>query len=189
MWLAQCLCIVIPGYCNIYYRVLHDRCYFQGLGIWGKMLGVVKNCFCLISNWPSSSPPQLKSQGKKANTEWGYCVTVQFTCAAFSYSLTSTHINQSGKELPGFPLHTKKQMKHMIGLEPPKSLKRCILLWTIAVGLHTQWGILPILMGPQRHQTHTSGAQVLVGNSYTVMQPDPAHQVMARKKYTPQNTS
>lgn len=68
------------------------------LGIWGKMLRVVKNCFCLMSNRPSSSPPKLKSQGRKANTEWGYCVTTQFPCAAFSYSLTSTHINQITKE-------------------------------------------------------------------------------------------
>lgn len=75
------------------------------LGIWGEMLGAVKNCFCLMSNKPSSSPPQLKSQGRKANTEQGYCVTAQFACDAFSYSLTSTHINQTIKErqTPLFP--------------------------------------------------------------------------------------
>lgn len=51
-----------------------------------------------MSNRPSASPPQLKSQGRKANTEWGYCVTAQFTPAAFSYSLTSTHTNRTKKE-------------------------------------------------------------------------------------------
>lgn len=58
-----------------------------------------------MSHRPSSPPPQLKSQGRKANTEWGYCVTAQFARAAFSYSLTSTHINQTIKErqTPLFP--------------------------------------------------------------------------------------
>lgn len=87
------------------WQVLLSRTKRRQFGIWGKMLRVVKNCFCLMSNRPSSSPPQLKSQGRKANTEWGYCVTAQFIWAAFSYSLTSTYINQTvkAKQTPLFP--------------------------------------------------------------------------------------